>query len=557
MLLTNYRNVIQMMHYWHRSTITRWWSADILCCLALFVAIFLILANLLANNYSSSELLKPHNPYQKVNTAQKNAKKMKLVFAYSHETQAAITANSEKHRAIFALQDAGKWKEADSLIADLPKDDLLRGHILAQRYLHKDYTTSPAELSRWMAEYHDHPQAARIYRLGQRKGAAKLQLPTAQKKLSGSGYSQPAVRKEYSQWKRGLTAWKRGDYATAYKQFAAFAERKDKKLKHWDKAAGHFWAYRAAKKLKSERNASNHLRIAAKHPGSFYGVQASKLLRQDIFAASEHFEIANAEVISDFAPALRAHALVHAASPQLASQELRYGYYRADSEQKYALLALAEQLELPAIQIRLASQLFYRRNHDSLNPALYPTPGWEPHTGYAVDPALLFAVARQESGFDSSARSYAGAEGVMQIMPRTANYIVKRIDPALQQLTSAQKASPSLTGLTLGQSYLRYLLDRPYVGNNLVYLTIAYNAGAANLLKWKKSLPQNDPLLFIESIPYKETRNYVLNVLANYWIYQERMGHSPKHAYQLASGQWPIYDGSEQQLAQAISALSD
>lgn len=546
--------ILEHMHYWQRSTITRWWTADILCCIAIFFAVFMIALNLMQPHDAQQSLIVPPNSYQNVKAQSTKKKRATPTFHKVHSVK--VDRGSKVHKEIFTLQAEGHWKDADKLISSLDKSDSLKGHILAQRYLHKDYISKPAELKEWLKKYHDHPQAARIYQLASRKGAENIKQPSAQRKLNGSGYSQPTVRKTFVTWKTGLQQWKKHNYSEAYKQFAQFTADDTTKIKHWDRAAGHFWAYRAALKLNDKKLAYNHLMKAAKHPGSFYGAQANHVLGKNLVSDDSKYNTQNTNSLKNFPAAIRAGELVAAGQHNLAAQEIRYGYYRATDEQRYALIALSEKLSLPAVQIRLADQLYHRRNKQMLNRALYPTPGWQPHAGYAVDPALIFAIARQESGFDSSAKSYAGAQGIMQIMPRTANYILKRIDPKLQQITDAQAPSYS-QGLTLGQTYLRYLLEKPYINNNLVYLAIAYNAGAANLLKWKKELPKSDPLLFIESIPYKETRDYVLNVLANYWIYQDIMGADGKHKIRLATGQWPMYQSTEKQVADAVAFLSE
>lgn len=77
----------------------------------------------------------------------------------------------------------------------------------------------------------------------------------------------------------------------------------------------------------------------------------------------------------------------------------------------------------------------------------------------------------------------------------------------------------------MGQKYLEYLLNKPYIGGNLFYMLAAYNAGPGNLVKWMKTMRyQNDPLLFIEVIPARQTRLYIERVMANYWIYSMQLG---------------------------------
>ena len=77
---------------------------------------------------------------------------------------------------------------------------------------------------------------------------------------------------------------------------------------------------------------------------------------------------------------------------------------------------------------------------------------------------------------------------------------------------------------------------------------MAYNAGPGNLAKWKKRMNyQNDPLLFIESIPSKETRSFVERILVNYWVYRSLMGQSMQSLDDVAGGLWPIYRARDNQ----------
>ena len=108
---------------------------------------------------------------------------------------------------------------------------------------------------------------------------------------------------------------------------------------------------------------------------------------------------------------------------------------------------------------------------------------------------------------------------------------------------------PSVTGLfdpeqsvEIGVRYIRYLLDKKAVGNGLFPLAIAYNAGIGNLIRWRREVRHNDdPLLFIEAIPSRETRVFVERVMANFWLYQDQFGQSMTTRDDVAQGRWPIY----------------
>jgi soluble lytic murein transglycosylase-like protein len=109
--------------------------------------------------------------------------------------------------------------------------------------------------------------------------------------------------------------------------------------------------------------------------------------------------------------------------------------------------------------------------------------------------------------------------------------------------------------MALGQKYVNYLIDHKQVGDDLFSIVAAYNGGPGNLARWKRSIDhQDDPLLFIESIPSRETRIYVERVLTNFWIYRDRLGQDTPSLDQLAAGIWPRYqslDGYDLQVAGA------
>ena len=96
--------------------------------------------------------------------------------------------------------------------------------------------------------------------------------------------------------------------------------------------------------------------------------------------------------------------------------------------------------------------------------------------------------------------------------------------------------------ITLGQRYISYLLDHPVVKDNLFMLIAAYNGGVGNLRRWQQQLNSiDDPLLFLESISYSETRTFITKVFENYWIYRLRFKQERPSLHDLANGQWPSY----------------
>lgn len=125
---------------------------------------------------------------------------------------------------------------------------------------------------------------------------------------------------------------------------------------------------------------------------------------------------------------------------------------------------------------------------------------------------ILTGIIRTESAFTADIVSYAGAVGLSQLMPETATEQARKLDIINPDLTDPE------TNIRIGSSYVKWITERPWT-ENLSQMLIAYNAGGGNLRKWKRIYPNYRDELFVELIPYKETRNYVKKVLTSSIIY--------------------------------------
>jgi len=136
-----------------------------------------------------------------------------------------------------------------------------------------------------------------------------------------------------------------------------------------------------------------------------------------------------------------------------------------------------------------------------------------------IDPQLLFAIARQESAFSPDAKSPAGALGLMQLMPATAKQTARR-SGVIYRYHDLLKPEPNIK---LGSRYLNSLLSQ-FDGNRIL-AAAAYNAGPNRVKKWLQVSEGKMPFdVWIETIPFKETRGYVQNVLAFSAIYSHKLG---------------------------------
>lgn len=150
-----------------------------------------------------------------------------------------------------------------------------------------------------------------------------------------------------------------------------------------------------------------------------------------------------------------------------------------------------------------------------LYPAAYPELVHASTSRYGVDPMLSLAVMREESHFAEGSLSAADACGLMQIIPRTGEWLAGKVfGPA--SFDRSLLFRPEVN-IELGSYYLDYLLDK--FDNNVVLALAAYNWGEGNLRRWLDNSPPGDLDVFIESIPADETRRYVKKVLRSYAVY--------------------------------------
>ncbi|HEX7970023.1 MAG TPA: lytic transglycosylase domain-containing protein [Stellaceae bacterium] len=543
------------------------------------------------------------------------------------------SSDAQRYRRIFGLQGTGQFAAANRDIAQL-KDKLLIGAVLAQRYLHPRYRPSYAELSRWLAQHADEPNAKAIYALALKRrpaGAAEPTTPVvaaliprglgdeavdasaldtgseqkvlgrsdrrraeelqgeirglafsaprkaelmlggnearrlldeddsdelrvlvaegylaagqAQQALMLSAHAHSAGYAPAGHWYAGLAAWRLGRLGEARGHFQALARARGQS--GWTIAAAAFWAARVELRSGRPELFTYWLGIAAEHPRTFYGLLARHTLGVDTnfdFDGDPFTEV-DAEMLQGQPAGRRALALLQLGDTPRAEAELRTLAARGSPALIEALIGLADRANMPALSLQLAgltAEGAGRRHH-----ALYPVPRWTPLGGFTVDRALVFAVMRQESQFLADARSYAGAMGVMQLMPATAHAMARRAGVALssrdKQRMRDALADPEVN-MALAQEYITELMQDGHIKGNLLLLAAAYNCGPGALQRWQSD-PQlrKDPLLFVESIPSHQTRVFTQRVLTNYWIYRQRLGQSAPDLDALAAGEWPTY----------------
>ncbi len=343
-----------------------------------------------------------------------------------------------------------------------------------------------------------------------------------------------------SYWISGLIHFREGDMATAHDRFAAMARvaEQDDALRS---AAG-FWAARTALADGHVEDVAPLLEIAASFPFTFYGQLALAQLGRDYdyrWAAPALTEEAFQALIERDPAVKRAVALYEVGRVTEADLEFRWINGRIGDAQAVDLLALESALDLPAAQLDLA---LYHEGA-AFESGLFPVPSYAPANGFTADRALLYALMRQESKFKVEATSRVGARGLMQLMPRTASYVAK--DRTLQRGKGRDKLYDPALNLSIGQDYVNHLIETSAEGD-LFSMALAYNGGPGNLRRWKRDLSIEDPLLFIESIPNSESRDFVEHVLTNFWIYRQRLGQEPQSRNRVAAGLLPLHEALDE-----------
>ncbi|MEM9840343.1 MAG: lytic transglycosylase domain-containing protein [Pseudomonadota bacterium] len=346
-------------------------------------------------------------------------------------------------------------------------------------------------------------------------------------------------------WTAGLVNWRRGDIPSAYKYFSVVAEEPHQQTSL--RAAGAFWAARAALAMGQAEDSLLYLDIAAAYPLTLYGQLALGQLGRASgidWADLQLTEEERGELLDKSPRLLRAAALAQVGRMGDASLEIRYAHGELTADDDEDLLAFAASLDATSAEVHLAEAMGVRETgHQHLFAALYPLPDdLEPNGGFTIDPAILFGLIRQESKFMTNAESRVGAAGLMQLMPRTASYIARDRKLAISRTKASKKLFDAGYNMQLGQSYVEMLLTEYNKGSgDLFEMALSYNWGPGNFSRWKARSGIEDQLLMLESVPNKEARHFVDLVMTNIWVYRDRLGQGAPARDAAASGARPIY----------------
>lgn len=356
--------------------------------------------------------------------------------------------------------------------------------------------------------------------IGDRKFSLALSLARKHGDLSGEALAEAL-------WLKGWLWMIQEDPREAYKVFHKLYTEVSTPV---SKARAAYWAGRAATQNGNPDIATEWWHKAAKYPTVFYGQLAHLTLApSQPLALPEEPAASSAEKkrIADHELGRAARLLMEQGDTKTAERFLAALVAEHNSpETLAAVAAYAKDIRGKTGGVKAAKWALRKR-------IVLVDYGWPRESlpeSLPIEKALSLAITRQESEFDPKARSSANAQGLMQLLPETARQVARKLEVAFSE---ADLENPHMN-IMLGSTYLRQLIDG-FDGSYILGVA-SYNAGPANVRKWiaaNGSPPKtlDGALYWIESIPFTETRNYVMRVLENLQLYRHL--ESPKEPPQL------------------------
>lgn len=288
-----------------------------------------------------------------------------------------------------------------------------------------------------------------------------------------------------------------------------------------------YWQGRAHEAAGATEAAQTAYRAAARHQTAYYGLLAAEKLGQSLDPA-----LITAPRPADWRQAAFTRSSVHqAALAALRAGDRtlakRFWLHLAESQDATGLdqmgdMALA--LNEPHIAVLIGKQAAER--NVILPRAYYPVTDLVPD-GLAVSRAFALAIARRESEFEPAARSSADARGLMQLLPGTAKMMAAKLN---MPFDAARLTRDPGYNATLGGAYLKELVDE--FGPSIALVASGYNAGPGRPRRWITEYgdprrPDVDVVDWVESIPFTETRTYVMRVIEGVILYRAKLRGTP------------------------------
>ncbi|MGB5328410.1 MAG: transglycosylase SLT domain-containing protein [Gammaproteobacteria bacterium] len=284
------------------------------------------------------------------------------------------------------------------------------------------------------------------------------------------------------------------------------------------------WQYWLSRAMEAEGQLAGSLSLLEQisDQSSYYGFLAADKLKRDYRIEQEN--AASVEVDEDsFMSAnphmLRARELYYLDRLIDAKREWFQALRYLDQDQIKQAATLASKWQWHDSAIRTVAKTPHRNDFSLRFPMPYKQQVMQHAEARELDPSIIYGVMRRESLFDPLARSSVGALGLMQLMPSTARRVAKSIGMKRPRKSDILRVE---NNIRLGTHYLRTVMNR--FDNNVALAAAAYNAGPGNVKRW---LPKNTIMsadLWVETVPFKETRNYVQAVLAYSTVFDKSLG---------------------------------
>ena len=280
-----------------------------------------------------------------------------------------------------------------------------------------------------------------------------------------------------------------------------------------------YWRARAHKSLGRATQAKQMFTTLARET-NYYGQLAQEELDENVSPPAINVKTSGeeAEAITRMPGIQRAMALYGLGLRTEANNEWNWTTRAFDDRQLLAAAELARRAEWFDQAINTAEKTRDIHDFELRYLAPYRELASVAAAENKLDEAWVYGLMRQESRFINVARSRVGASGLMQIMPDTARWIANRL--GIKRFNVDEMRSPA-TNIKFGTYYLKHVQDR--LDGTPVLATAAYNAGPGRAQRWRSVTPM-EAAVYIESIPFTETRDYVRKVMSNAMYYARRFG---------------------------------
>jgi soluble lytic murein transglycosylase len=372
----------------------------------------------------------------------------------------------------------------------------------------------PGAARQWEAHATQYPEAEQRYGWGQiAMHAARKHDPRALEWFGRSGPANVAIHGETQLMWRARAALREGNWVEVYQTLQAMPGQMQ------EEAVWRYWKARALKALNALFPANVlFARLSQEH--DYYGLLALEELPPRLESRPPFYRVTPEDLKEAEANPGLARALL-----------LRKLDLPAEAQEEWnrALRGMSDRQLLAAAELALRES-WYDRAIISANltksehnfDLRYIAPYRDLASAYAqengLDEAWVYGLIRQESRFIAQARSRTGAQGLMQIMPVTAQWIARQLKLGKH---AHKKVEHPETNIRFGTYYLKRIYDA--LDQSPVLATAGYNAGPGRARRWQADVPL-EGAIYVESIPFQETRDYVKRVMTNAMFYRSRFG---------------------------------